>query len=500
MGESNDSWGNAPDDQTAAQWDRMQHLPDKSNMGDYGVWAGTKGLTIADLARIGTRYSPGDNSLIWLFPDGFKYRNIELDKRWSQPGVKWAHHKMVHAPGTPDGVIVAEGETDGAWLKREFPTFTIAIMPAGAGTVTPEMIQELSTYTTIYIGTDNDVAGEAGAKKYLEALPQSRRILPPYGTDWCEWGPILSHVKDGMMPLRIDEFVVEPEDVLADGHTFMATDLGTREDNQWFGDPICQVKGQTVIHGKKKSLKSMIALELVRALATGTAFAGYVPFIHPRPARVAVVQFEVPPFSFQERLTSVLRSMPQDMRPLFLSNVYYHSMQKNRMPRMKTTDKNFLPSIQTMIQATSKRPAIDVILFDPIQRMTGVANQSQSHEMEALLDACAVLQNDGLTTIMCHHNNKASGKSERDSDSMTGTQRFSGDADSICSVWYDPAFMVDDHNDQRTKQRNFDWTLRSGVANGRAIEVRSAVESPALMDITYREQFVSSSAEAGPEF
>jgi len=171
--------------------------------------------------------------------------------------------------------------------------------------------------------------------------------------------------------------------------------------------------------------------------------------------------------------------------------VFVHSMNDNRMPRLKATDKLFLPTIRKLIEPRGgkhPRDGIDVILFDPIQRMTGGANQSQSHEMDALLDTAAILQNEGLTTLWCHHNNKSSGDSDNDPDSMTGTQRFSGDADAICSVWKVRDF--DDHNPRRIKERNFDWEVRSGgIPAGRGVRTQPRTDNPDQARVEYAEQF-----------
>ena len=488
MGESNESWGSAPDDTTASLWDSYSiGLPDAALQ-----LAATKDLSLTDLTRIGTRWSVEDSAFAWMFPGGIKYRRMD-GHRWTQDGFDGAKHKLLHPiGGNTRGVIVAEGETDGAWLRREFPAYTIAIVPSGAHNIRDTMVQELQVFEDIYIALDNDQAGNAGAKKYMDKLPRAERMVPPGEKDWCAAG-VSNPEKHGDMELSVEQFLVAPEDPLTRMSVFLQSDFGTKSDNQFFEEAICQRKGMTVVHGKKKSLKSVIALELVRALATGTPFAGYIPYIFARPARVAIVQFEVPPFSFQERAWSLLPGMTDEQIALFNENVFVHTLNDDKLPRMKMDDPDFLPHLQRLIQPVErgpdKRPGIDVILFDPVQRMTGKANQSQSNEMDPLFDACGVLQNDGLTTILCHHNNKASGKSERDPDSMTGTQRFSGDADAIASVWYDDEYMKDDRNPHKIKERNFDWEVRSGgIPVGRGVRVRPADDNPERMAIEYVEQ------------
>ena len=121
--------------------------------------------------------------------------------------------------------------------------------------------------------------------------------------------------------------------------------------------------------------------------------------------------------------------------------------------------------------------------------------------MDVLLDFFAELQNQGITVIACHHNNKASGANSRDPNAMVGTQRFSGDADSICSVWHDKAAMVQDDNTDGIKQRNFTWTLRNGSAGGRSISAFPDDVDEHLVHIEFDEllSLGTLAEEKGPE-
>jgi hypothetical protein len=71
---------------------------------------------------------------------------------------------------------------------------------------------------------------------------------------------------------------------------------------------------------------------------------------------------------------------------------------------------------------------------------------------------------------------------------MSGTQRFSGDADAICSVWHS-GDMIEDHNPDKIKERNYDWTTRGRPVFGRGIRVKPTAANPDLMDIEYCPQF-----------
>ena len=125
-----------------------------------------------------------------------------------------------------------------------------------------------------------------------------------------------------------------------------------------------------------------------------------------------------------------------------------------------------------------------MIAFDPLQRLTGSGDLNQANEIDAMLDFFAELQNQGLTVLACHHNNKAGGSGSKHARAMTGSQRFGADPDSICSVWHDPDGCCPDDNPQLMKQRNFSWLLRDGAAKGRSITVVPVLETD-YMHVTF---------------
>lgn len=487
----------AAEDPTRADlWDKCDLLPEAGADKLLDAFCEKRGLSIPDLARIGTRIvtHQGRSSLVWLFPDGFKYRHLFDGKRASEPGVTWRRHKIVRQPRPASGVIVAEGETDGAQLAKLCPDYDIAIMPAGALNVTPEMIDELRSYPEIYLGLDNDIAGNEGATKYTSALPNARRLVPESGKDWCEWavsvGAVVGDLDPSSMAASTTRRVFSVGEVLD-------ADLGTQADNHWFADGIMPVRGLIMIHGKKKSLKSIIGLEAARALATGSPFAGYVPYLKDTPAKVFVVQLEIPPYDFQQRLRSFTVGLSERDRDLFRSHCFTMNIADGERPRVKIHQQGFLDRIRE----DASQCEADVIMFDPVQRMTGKANVSQAHEMDEILDAFDQLMHDGYTVLALHHNNKASGKAEKDADAMTGTQRFSGDPDAVCSVWYDGGVMVDDDNPERKKQRNFSWTLRNGAAAGRSITVLPDSANPELMVVRFDQPITAGTGDGDePEF
>lgn len=265
----------------------------------------------------------------------------------------------------------------------------------------------------------------------------------------------------------------------------METDFGSFEENNWFADGILPVGGQLVFHAPLKSLKSVVQFDLCRALATGTAFAGDggYQFIHPDgPTRVLLIQMEIRPQAFQDRVAAFLKRMTREEdRENFKRNLFVYKIADGELPRIKIQQADFKAQVIRAIEECDAR----VVAFDPLQRLTGNADIDKLNELDDLLDFFAELQNDGITVVSSHHNNKASGLAAKHPNAMAGSQRFGADPDAICSLTHDPKLMEPLDSPDGITQRNLSWTLRSGSALGRSITVRPDPDMEHLMLITF---------------
>ena len=494
---SNGEWGTMHDDAAAQQrYDEfISHatpLPRRGQNKLFDSLCDSKGLEPEDLMTIGARLANymGRESIVYFFPDGFKYRTLEDGSRASEKGVRWVRAKIVPSVAKhAKGVFVVEGETDGAQAHRLFTDYDVAMLPAGAKHLTDTIKAQLTKYDTVLVGLDNDAAGDEGAAKIMEAIPGSRRCRPPEDcNDWCEWA-----VKTGAVP-EIDPVAFAesaPRITFSLGEVLRAP-LGEYEDNHWYKQPILPVGGLAVIHAAKKSGKSFWQLEWLRSLATGTTFAGAYEPVSAEPARVLLFQFEVLPFDFQQRALVAWQDTDDEHRELLESNFFTYHLGDGTIPRMRVVE----GLIDTVRQAAEECEA-RVLAFDPIQRMTGGADQAKSNEMDPLLDMFAQLQAEGYTVIFSHHNNKASGKGSRDANAMSGTQRFAADPDTLCSIWHDK-FMIADDNPDMVKQRNVTWELRNGAASGRSFTMRPNPDNDALVKITFDEMLTSDAYDDDP--
>ena len=479
---SNGEWGRLQDNEAEERYDRFITLPELPRRGEHAVLdrlLASKALTAPELAAIGARLGTwaGEDAIVYFFPDGLKYRVIASGQRASEVGVKWVRAKIVPSTTRENrGVIVAEGETDGAQLHATFPDYDIALLPAGAGNISQTIVAQLKKYDTILVATDNDRAGDEGAAKLMASLPQAKRMVPGEHKDWCEL------IKEVSRDVTLDDYITEPDKVTYNIFEVINADLGKYEDNHWFDAPILPVHGLAVIHAAKKSGKSFWQLEWLRALTTADTFAGlYQPM--KAPAKALLFQFEVLPFDFQNRALMAWAMTPPDKRTLFEQNLFTYHLADGVIPRLTVT-----PEFIDTIQFAADECGAEILAFDPIQRMTGGADQAKSNEMDPLLDAFAHLQQLGYTVIFSHHNNKAGGKASRDANSMSGTQRFAADPDSLCSIWHDSSAMVPDDNEQMVKQRNVSWELRNGAAAGRSFTMRPDEHNEQQVKLTFDAQ------------
>lgn len=487
MGESNGDWGREENTARADAWDRMIPILSYGENLALDRLLESKGLTRDDLARIGTKVAAigGKPALTWLFPDGFKYRVIEDGQRLSDTGgIEWTVGKLVRQPaGRATKVVVAEGETDAAMLMA-FGTHDVYMLPNGArGSYKDSVYAPLRAYEEVLIGTDNDDAGDEAAEAFLTALGSiARRVRPPGGkNDWCE--ALADRLGNGLDRGNLDDYTEAPRKVVYSVRELIHADLGSYEENHWFESPIAPMQGQVAIHGPQKSLKSFILMEYMRAICTADSFAGYVPFVAEGPGRVLLVQFEVPPLDFFYRVESIRLGMSEERRELFDERFLMYGIADRRLPRLKATDKNLLSQIRYAVGEADAQ----VVAFDPVQRMTGAVNVNQMHELDALLTVFDDLKNDGLTVVFTAHDKKERGRGVPDGESMVGSQRFGADPDVIGHVWHPPHAVPDD-NTLKVKQRQVNWTLRSGVAEGRLVTVKPYAANEHLVTVDFGPQ------------
>ena len=203
-----------------------------------------------------------------------------------------------------------------------------------------------------------------------------------------------------------------------------------------------------MLHGWIKSYKSFLALDLMSSLAQAEPWACFEPT--EEPARIGVVQFEIKWPYYRARFDSLYDAATN--RDAFEENFYTYT----------PTSRPLIIAGNTKAEDELLRETVDsnihCILFDPVRRMMGEADMNAEHEVRRVLAFFERLNNEGITVIACHHDNKAGARGGSNSPiSMTGSGAFGGDPDTIVSV------EVPYGETQESHKRNLRFTLRNGM-------------------------------------
>jgi hypothetical protein len=314
-----------------------------------------------------------------------------------------------------DTVIVTESETDAARLTILYPTVDVAVLPAGAKGIRPEYGEQLSSYGRVLLGLDNDESGEAGVAKLTQIIAHAVRFAPPTGhKDWGEYV--------GDAP-PLPEAAAAPAVLVSAGELM---DLEMPDVTSWFEGALLPIGGQMVLHGWAKSFKSYLSLDLASALAQGQDWCGFEPI--EEPCKVAVVQFEIPAPYYRQRIAA-MQATARDRKAFDENFMTWTPLSR---PQLRAGIKEQ----EEFVRRTLVTNHVQVAVFDPVRRLMK-AGQSMNDEdsVRAPLQFFESLQNEGITVVFCHHDNKGSAKSGGgDALDMTGSGAWAGDADSILSV------------------------------------------------------------------
>lgn len=438
---SDGDWGELArhDTELASVWDSFDRLPDPGTNHVLDAFIERKGLTLAGLLRVGAKLS-APSVLAFAYSGGIKYRDMTTGKRWSYFGSEWHAMKIIRAAVESDRVIVAEGETDAARLTDLFPQCDIAVLPAGAKYFPPQYSDQILGYTQVLVGLDNDTAGNDGAALIMERIGHAQRFAPPEGYgDWCE-------VPSASVPdLPEAPEPPEPEEILVPARRLL--EMEVPEITSYFDNALLPVGGFLMLHGAAKSYKTFLGLDMMAALAQGQDWCGFEP--QEEPVKVAVVQFEIP-WAFYKQRVQLLTDHARD-REAFLDN--FHTLTPLVRPTVRAGDKGEEDKLLAILTASG----IQVLLLDPIRRATGNIDMNDEAEVRKMLGFFERLNNEGITVVAAHHDNKSSARTGGgDPLGMTGSGAWSGDPDSIVSVELPSGDKI-----ATSKRRNLVFTLRN---------------------------------------
>jgi hypothetical protein len=449
MAESNNEWGElaAYDKELADAWDGFDTLPDPGENLVLDSFIERKHLSHQALLRLGARLS-GEDTLVFAYDKGMKFRNMITGRMWSRIGSEWPHMKIVRAGTQPtERVIVCEGETDGARLAMLYDQ-DVAIMPAGARYFPETMAEQLEPYMQVLVALDKDEAGEEGSALVADACPQSVRFPAPGDGDWSDV------TTDQPIP-DLPELTATEDDredalpVLVAAGTLLELDVP--DIYSWFEHALLPVGGQAIIHGREKSFKTYQALDMLAALAQGEPWCGFEPT--EEACRVAVMQFEISWPYYHQRIQQ-LRNFAAN-KELFDENfLTWTPLQRPRLVAGDTKAEDHV--LSTLVEGN-----VQVILVDPIRRAAGFADLNAENEVRKILRFFERLQDAGITVVATHHDNKEGARNGGGSTlHMTGSGAFGGDADTLIGI------ELPHGEDENSPHRNINFMLRNAPAIG----------------------------------
>lgn len=168
---------------------------------------------------------------------------------------------------------------------------------------------------------------------------------------------------------------------------------------------------KAMIWGPPKAYKTWITLDLIRSLTKGTPFLGRGEWTAQEPHRVLLIEEEGNIDSFMKRID---RLQLEDDAPFML------------LHRQGVAFNN--PDSISYVVSICREYEVDVVIFDPLQRMIPGINENDSAEVGVVWDEISRMQKlvDGLTAVVIHHANKSDTSGWM---SSRGASRHGGEVD-----------------------------------------------------------------------
>lgn len=170
---------------------------------------------------------------------------------------------------------------------------------------------------------------------------------------------------------------------------------------------------KVLISGPQKSYKTWLALDLARSLTSGARFLNRAEWVPQRKVKVLFVQEEGSQAAWAKR--TIKMGLENGDRQNFTT---FHRQ------GIKFTDTS---TIDTLI-SVCRDEGVDVIFFDPLQRMMPGVNENDSNETGVVWDEVFRLQQalPHLVVVVLHHANKTDRLTW---ESVRGSSRHAGEVD-----------------------------------------------------------------------
>jgi len=186
-------------------------------------------------------------------------------------------------------------------------------------------------------------------------------------------------------------------------------------DEEFFFVPgLIQPQDKIIIGGPQKAYKTWLMLDLCRSLTMCTPFMGRDVWTPSSPVNILLIEEEGSFRSWAKRLSRL-----QIPEKLFLR--HFHTWHREGF---RFTDDPMVSKVISFI----KQHDIEVVIFDPLQRMIPGIDENDNSETAIIWDQVMRMQNavPTLTCIIAHHTGK---NTEMGFEALRGASRHGGEVD-----------------------------------------------------------------------
>jgi putative DNA primase/helicase len=299
-------------------------------------------------------------------------------------------------------IHIVEGEKDADNLREL--GFIATTNPMGAGKWDATYNEFLRRADVVIIG-DNDDSGRkhvADVGRQLTLVAKRVRVLniathwpdcPEKGdiSDWfaagCtaemlaaaveiapDWKPT---ERPRLQPLSLTEFLAQP--------------IKSRE---MLLDPIIPEKGLAMVYGTRGTGKTMVALGLAYALATGTRF---LKWSAPKPRRVLLIDGEMPAAALQERLSWIALGVggdPKDDLKILVGDLIEEGGIGN------------IGSEKVQAELEPHLEGVDLLILDNLSTLTAVIRDNDAESWGPIQEYLLRLRRRNISVLIVHHAGK----------------------------------------------------------------------------------------------
>src|SRR5262252_4024859 len=398
----------------------------KTSTAGMAWWVQKTGVARSIWEALGVEEFEGGIAFTFTGETYLKYRKPPKDFGWTQKlGPETPPLWPYPADELPSEISIWEGESDAGTAHAAGLPFAFAVTKGSDTELTEEHFRALADrgVTSVLVGSDTDTPGKAFREEVERAAVDAdldvrvlelERVIDPF-----------SGGKDLNWVWRTAEDQKQFHSLIARA-TRDAREVDPRMTPEVIGDLVLDEEffylpgllspgDKAILGGPPKSYKTWVLLDLCRSLSTCTPFMGRDVWTPTSPVNILLIQEEGSLRSWARRLFRL-----QILDTSFNKHFYTWHRQGFRF-----TDE---AAVSSLI-AYMKRREIEVVAFDPLQRMIPGVNENDNTEMAVIWDQVMRMQKaiPTLACVICHHMRKDTEKFAL--ESLRGASRHAGEID-----------------------------------------------------------------------